>query len=66
MSPFYPFRGEFAQREQCHLFLPFFLYQGFPKSLWSTMLHFQRHSNGLPQKFFLTLFFAEILLSLFT
>ena len=27
----YPFRGGFAQRGQCHLFLPVFSYQGFPK-----------------------------------
>ena len=31
LCPFCLFRGGVTKREQCDLFLPFFLYQGFPK-----------------------------------
>ena len=36
--------GGFAERGQCHLFLPFFLYQGFPNILVPSA--FQKYSTS--------------------
>ena len=42
MSDIYPFRGEVPQSRHCLLFLPFFLYEGFPK--------FENHAKSGFQK----------------